>query len=889
MTPESEWQTRKRRIDPKLNQAGWPKLGKSAFPAPRRTEEEETSNGPADYALWLNGHIAAVVEAKKVTLGPQNVLTQAARYSRGIAGSPYDFAGFRAPFLYSTNGEELWFQDVRHPQSRSRKVARFHTPEALAELLERDFDEAAARMLALPREGTRLYDFQNEANEAVERAISERKRHLLVAMATGTGKTFTMVNQAYRLMKSGTAKRILFLVDRRALAAQAVRAFSVFEAEPGQKFDQIYEVYSSRFQQHDFGEDEKFDPKILPNSYLTDPQLGHAFVYVCTIQRMAINVLGRNAIPALGEEIVDEDAEALPIPIHAFDCVIADECHRGYTAGELSVWRSTLDHFDAVKIGLTATPAAHTAAYFTHKVYEYSYERAVREGKLVDWDLVKIRSEVRMEGVFLHEGENVELVDAETGQKRLDQLEDERSFGTSEVESKVTAPESNRKILEEIAKYAAEHEQATGRSPKILIFAANDLPHTSHADQLVNQARDVFGRGDAFVAKITGRVDRPLQRIREFRNRPEPMVVVTVDLLTTGVDIPDLEFIVLLRQVRSRILFVQMLGRGTRKGERYPDKEKFTVFDCFDGTLVEFFRQATDLTAEPPLTPSRTIPEIVEAIWRNEDRRYNTSCLVKRFHRIARQMSGEAVDLFAAHIPDGDLARFARELPRALERTFADTLQLLRDSKFQDLLENYPRPARTFLNAYGYADTVTSAWLIRDGLGHEHKPEDYLALFSRFIQENVDQIDAIRILLGRKRGWGADALQDLRAKLRSCEYRFTEDNLEKAFARSYHKSLVDLISMIKRAALEDSPLLTAAERVDNAMARVTQGKTFTEAETAWLTPICEVLQANLSIAKSDFEDQPALAHPGGWRAAERIFGGSRLERLLSEFNEAIAA
>jgi type I restriction enzyme, R subunit len=103
----------------------------------------------------------------------------------------------------------------------------------------------------------------------------------------------------------------------------------------------------------------------------------------------------------------------------------------------------------------------------------------------------------------------------------------------SSIEEKVTSPNSNRKILEEIKKYALEHEKQYGRFPKTLILAANDLPHTSHADQLVNTARDIFGRGDAFVAKITGSptVDRPLQRIREFRNRPEPSIVVTVDML----------------------------------------------------------------------------------------------------------------------------------------------------------------------------------------------------------------------------------------------------------------------------------------------------------------------------------------------------------------------
>jgi type I restriction enzyme, R subunit len=122
---------------------------------------------------------------------------------------------------------------------------------------------------------------------------------MLIAMATGTGKTFMTVNEIYRLMKAGAAKRILFLVDRRALAAQAVRTFVSFEPEPGLKFNNIYHVYSQKFQREDFGEEEKFDPTVLPNSYLTAPKPGDAFVYVSTIQRMAINLFGRETV--LGE------------------------------------------------------------------------------------------------------------------------------------------------------------------------------------------------------------------------------------------------------------------------------------------------------------------------------------------------------------------------------------------------------------------------------------------------------------------------------------------------------------------------------------------------------------------------------------------------------------
>src|SRR5207245_4140861 len=229
-----------------------------------------------------------------------------------------------------------------------------------------------------------------------------------------------------------------------------------------------------------------------------------------------------------------------------------------------------------------------------------------------------------------------------------------------------------RKILAERRKYAVEHEQKYGRFPKTLIFADNDLPHTSHADQLVDLAVDAFGRGQSFVRKITGRVDRPLQRIREFRNRPEPGVVVSVDLMSTGVDIPDLEFIVFLRQIKSRILFEQMLGRGTRKGERFADKSHFTVFDCFGGTLLEYFRTATAITAEPPDKPTRTIAEIIQNIWVNRDRDYNVRCLVKRLQRINKEMSGEARERFGAFGVD-DLGRYAQELPTMLHGDFVGT------------------------------------------------------------------------------------------------------------------------------------------------------------------------------------------------------------------------
>jgi type I restriction enzyme R subunit len=697
-----------------------------------------------------------------------------------------------------------------------------------------------------------------------------------------------MVNQVYRLMKAGVARRVLFLVDRRVLARQAAQAFAAFEAEPGMKFTNIYQVYSQGIQ-HGDDEDDRLDFEKLPNAYLEQPQPSHTYVYGCTIQRMAINLFGRGAVFEGDDETIDDDAERLNIPIHAFDVVIADECHRGYTSAVDSPWRRTLDHFDAIKIGLTATPAAHTTTYFKDVVYRYEYERAVAEGWLVDYNAVALKSGVRMNGVFLQEGEQVGTIDAASGAEQLDTLEAERAFDATEIERQVTVPDSNRKLLEEIKRHALAHEQEYGRFPKTLIFAVNDIPHVSHADMLVDMARDVFGRGNAFVEKITGKVDRPLQKIKEFRNRERIGIVVTVDLLSTGVDIPDLEYIVFLRPVKSRILFEQIMGRGTRKGWLYPTKSHFTVFDCFDGTLLEYFRQATAITVEPPVRETKTIAQIVEDIWQNRDRDYNVRCLVKRLQRVDKEMSGEARELFAAYeIVDGDLAGFAARLPGLLRQDFTGTMRLLRDPGFQDLLVHYPRPPKGLLVAYDTVDEVTSRRLIRDGAGHEYRPEDYLTAFWRFVREKATEIEAIGILLERPRDWSTDALGELRRKLAAAPERFTVERLQQAHEAQYRKALVDVISMVKHAADAEQPLLTAAERVDRAIARITAGRALSDEQAQWLERIRQHLVANLSIDRDDFEEMPVLANAGGWGRANRAFDG-RLTDLVRNLNEAVAA
>lgn len=887
---EPEWRTRRERINTRLTTLPqpWqilrhkPGLDIAALHGVA-IEEYPTQNGPADYALVVNGKVAGIVEAKKVSVGAQNVLEQAKRYAMGCTEGAGKWGQYRVPFLYSTNGEMVYHIDVRNPQSLSRPISSFHTPTALAEWLARGEQDT----VTLPRPSEqfpRVREYQEKAILAVENAIEDGKRAFLVAMATGTGKTYTTVAQIYRLLESKKVRRVLFLVDRRALAAQAVREFSSFTTPTGRKFDQEYEVFSQQFRREDLEDDLPWNVKTLPAAYLTDPQASHTFVYVCTIQRMAINLLGwQNAFQqSESDPDYEDETSQFDIPIHAFDLMIADECHRGYTAKQTAVWRQVMDHFDAIKMGLTATPAAHTLSLFHEVVYRYSTQQAIDDGFLVDYEAVKIRSNVLMDGAFLREGESVGVVDTTTGRESYDQLEDEREFASTEIEHKITVPETNRKIILELKKYTDRFEKAFGHFPKTLIFASNDLPHTSHADTLVAMCREVFAQGDDFVKKITGNanVDRPLQRIREFRNRPLPKIVVSVDMLSTGVDIPALEFIVFLRPVKSRILWVQMLGRGTRRCDEIA-KECFTIFDCFDGGLIEYFKGVTDFDVELSENEPVSLAQVIENIYQNIDREYYTNVLVRRLRRIERTMSAEAREEFAVYIPDGDIGRFAGELRQKLKDQFTETMALLRDKRFQELLLSYKRAARTFIKAYETQDEVTSEFLVR-----EERSQDYIEAFERFVAEHRTDVDALAILLSRPKDWGTQALEELRNKLR--ENRFREKDLVAAHNAVYGRELVDIISMVKHAASHAEPLLSAEERVDHAVKAVSAGRTFTADQQKWLDFIRAHLVQNLTIDAGDFDLQPVLHDRGGRRKAEKVFG-KQFGPLLQELNRAVAA
>jgi type I restriction enzyme R subunit len=528
MTPISLREaTTRSRIDGQLRAAGWTvtRYASQPWPAYAAVEEYPTPTGPADYALCVNSQPLAVVEAKRTVRDAYSALAQARRYAEGL----------ETPFLYTANGDEIWFQDVRPEGGVPRAVPAFHSPQALLEMQTRDPAALKDTLRAIPLDQVNLWHHQQEAVEAVEQALFDNKRRMLIAMATGTGKTRAIVALLHRLLASGYIRRALFLIDRLELAEQAEDAMSQYDVQVGLKFNQVYTV-------------GRVEGRSIPR----------AQVCVATLQTM-YNVVN--------------DPDAAP-PMEMFDVVISDECHRSIYGD----WRVVLDHFDAVQIGLTATPATHTVAYFGHLVYTYSYSQALEDRKLVPYETAVVYTGITMQGLD-YGGEH---------------------YNPSQLERGITVPHRNRLIAE-------EYRNHTPRDRKAIVYAINDY----HATQLAKAFEEVYSDKPAgYVQKITYQVDQPHEKIKALRRpgRP-PFIAVTVDMITTGVDVKCMEGLVFVRPTRSRILFEQMCGRGTRI-YIFPDgrvKQRFTIFDCVG--IIEHFRGVSDFGTYRPRPERRAVAE----------------------------------------------------------------------------------------------------------------------------------------------------------------------------------------------------------------------------------------------------------------------------------------
>lgn len=872
-TPERD--TRESKIDKMLEISGWNVI-KNISVIPQKghfaVEEYTTLTGDADYALVIDGNIVGIVEAKKPNETVYSVLTQAQRYARDIVHTNYDYNGFKVPFIYSTNGSDVYFQDLRHESSRSRKVLTFHTPQALSEFLHQDHQKPRTWLRENLNNNKHLRYYQIEAIDAVEKSLLKNKQKMLLAMATGTGKTITTISLLYRLLRSGMFKRILFLVDRVELANQALGALASFEPEHGQKFDRVYEVYCRRIPEGKEWKSMNINTKLLPESKISHPQSNDAHVFVATIQSMYRMLSGEKEpdkeieADEYGKDIKKIDYNP-NIPVHAFDLIISDECHRSI----YNKWKVVLDYFDSIQVGLTATPAAHTYAYFdSNMVYTYTKEQAIQDGYLVDYDVVHIDTKVTMEGIKLKKGIPIKVRDEQTKEIMPTILPDEVEFDPKKIERAITSIDRNRKIVEEFIKHFKEGQ-------KTLFFAVDD----KHSDQLVKLLREKFSdKGDKFVEKITYKVDKAPDRIKEFRNREHPTIAVTVDMITTGVDIPKLENLVFVRPVHSRILFEQMMGRGTRLCPEI-GKTHFIVFDTL--MLLDFMKKhnLSDFV-EPPQSQNMKIGEVIKLIKKGFKRDENTDILVRKLQRISKNVSEEGIEEFAKYIHEGDVKKFASTLKDSLKKSFTKTFEIFENPVFLDLLEKYPRKSRFFL-----IDELTQDMVLRveEKLttirGDEVKPEDYLKEFEEFVEKNRDHIHALKILMERPEDFKVKDLEDLRKALVKHPFIFTEERLK----RASHQNLADIISFINTAA-RHIPLINPEERVEIAFRHINTYWKFSEKQEKWLELIKKHVIRNMIIQQQDFEDQLILSRKGNYEDWNSVFE-NKLPKLIATINREV--
>jgi len=890
----SEADTRKL-IDEQLAAAGWvansavQTYAKGARPQKGKNlaiSEWPTRSGAADYVLFVGLTPVAVVEAKRKNIDVSGSLQQAKRYSRhlgavadlemptGLAHGP---EAAKVPFAFSSNGRPflrqlatksgVWFCDLRRADNLSQPLDGWYTPEGLVALLKRDEAKAHEKLANEPfNYGFSLRHYQQAAIKAAETAIQTGQRELLLAMATGTGKTKTCIALIYRLLKAERFRRILFLVDRSALGEQATNAFKDTRMENLQTFADT------------FGIKELED--IAPDSDTS--------VHIATIQGMVARVL----YPA-------DDAN--PPSVDQYDCIVVDECHRGYLLDRelsdteltfrgyedyISKYRRVLDYFDAVKIGLTATPALHTSQIFGPPVYTYSYREAVIDGYLVDYEPpIQITTDLSAGGIQWKAGDELKIYDVQRNQIELFKAPDEIKLEVDAFNRKVITESFNRVVCEYLA---GELDPASRR--KTLIFCVND----AHADLVVHLMKAAFTKAygtvdDDAVIKITGAADKPLSLIRRYKNENLPNVAVTVDLLTTGVDVPEICNLVFLRRVNSRILFDQMLGRATRLCPNIDgdgDKESFRVFDA-----VQIFEAIQGMTAMQPVVvnPGISFTQLAKelaTVTDDDARALARDQFLAKLQRKKRHLGDDATRDFeaCAGMPPEAFIQKLRSM------TLTDVAAWFTENP--DLGEILDRKGNGPRDPVFVSDHDDQLKDVTRGYGKATKPEDYLHEFTAFIRSHSNTIPALVTVLTRPRELTRKQLRELVMELDKAG--FTETGLATAWRETTNQDIAArIVGYIRQAAIGDA-LVPYTERVDRALnqllAHPPSGKPWSTPQRDWLKKIAAQTKANTLVDRDALDDPDLLfkTQGGGFLRLDKMFGG-QLTQTLDAFNDSIWA
>jgi type I restriction enzyme, R subunit len=869
-------------IDLQLQQAGWEvdstdlTYGKGARPEKgknRAIAEWPTASGPADYVLFVGLMPVATVEAKRQNTNVSGALQQAKRYSRDFRFDPThqrpgnSWGENKIPFTFSANGRPylrqlethsgVWFCDVRCPENLSRALDGWYTPEGLMALLKRDQETAHQALAAQGFDyDLQLRPYQQSAIRALETAITENRRELLVAMATGTGKTKTCIALIYRLLKAQRFRRILFLVDRSALGEQAANAFKDTRMENLQTFADIFGIKELEEQ--------------TPDS--------DTAVHLATVQGMVQRIL-----------YVSE--AGTPPPVDLYDCIIVDECHRGYLLDRelsdtelsfrsfddyISKYRRVLDYFDAVKIGLTATPALHTTQIFGAPVFTYSYREAVIDGYLVDHEPpIQIKTQLSTGGIKWRAGEAVTVYNVRQGQLNLFTTPDEIQLDVEAFNRKVITESFNRVVCE----YLAQELDPSSRQ-KTLIFCVND----DHADLVVTLLKRAFQNqygsiDEDAVIKITGNADRPLQLIRRYKNERLPNVAVTVDLLTTGIDVPDICNLVFLRRVNSRILYDQMLGRATRLCEPIA-KESFRIFDAVQ--LYEGMQQVTAMqpaVVNPQISFAQLCQELMSATG-DAARSLIRDQLLAKLQRKKRFLSDCNLQDFET-VAGMPLNQFIQELR---QRPLANIVTWFNQTPgLGEILDRQGEGSAPMVFISDHGDTLQS---VERGYGTAKKPEDYLQEFTEFIRSNSNTLPALMTVLTRPRELTRKQLRELALELD--KRGFAETNLATAWREMTNQDIAArIVGYIRQAAIGDA-LEPYEQRVERALQRILASRNWTTPQRQWLQKIAAQTKANLVVDREALDDPDLVfrREGGGFTRLDRIFEG-QLQQVLENFNDCL--
>lgn len=930
-TPEQE---ARRTIDAQLAAAGWvvQDLVGLNLSAARgvAVREMQSQGGPADYVLFVDGKALGVLEAKKAGTTLSGVAEQSQRYTTAKKWIPQRWAD-PLPFTYESTGIETNFRDQRDPDSRSRPVFAFHQPEHLVKLVQQP-DTLRARLRHFPELDTSpLRDCQIDAVSKLEKSLADNRPRALLQMATGAGKTFTAVTLAYRLIKFGGAKRILFLVDRGNLGTGAIDEFKTFKTpDDGRLFPELYNV-------------QKLGPAGI------DPV---ASVTISTIQRLYSQLVGRE-IDEAAEEISSFEGGAQDkapfevtynprIPIESFDFVIVDECHRSI----YNLWRQVIEYFDAFLIGLTATPSKATLGFFDRNlVTEYPYVQAVADGVNVGYDIYRIKTEVSENGVTVKAGHDYQKRDRLTRAKRWEIQEAEETFQKTQLDRSVVVPDQIRtvirtfreKLFTEIFTDRPARAKAMGLDepwvPKTLIFAKDD----SHAEDIVDIVRKEFGKGNDFCKKVTYRASGKSEDIiKAFRTAPEFRIAVTVDMIATGTDIKPLECLLFLRDVRSQLYFEQMKGRGTRTidpdalASVTPDAGGKTRFVLVDAVGVT----ESDKTDSRPMEskPSVAFDKLLLGIAMGARDEATLTTVASRLARLDRilsladreeiaKVSGGpsvkqiAADLIKATDPDEIKARAVagvtdpgseptEEQLKAAAEALADEAAkpLASNPALRELLEAKRRKADVTI------DHLTGDTLISAGYDEE-KARQLVTSWKQFLEDNQDEITALQILYNKpraKRHLVYEELKTLAEAVGRPPYHIAPAEVWKAYEHLEKrpvtadpvKILTNLITLVRHAVDPEATPLSPFPEVVEIRYQLwlgQQGERFTEAQRHWLEVIKNYIALNGAFATDDQD-----AYLDAWQSvdsdegvplavANRVFGKDALKPMIEELNEVLVA